>query len=69
MMQGIRVAVIGTTGIFIDGISFNYHAPQMTTLSAEHLHPLLASCLENGVTHVVLEASSFGIIYVPVRAL
>ena len=61
MMQGIRVAVIGTTGIFIDGISFNYNAPQMTTLSAEHLHPLLASCLENGVTHVVLEASSLGL--------
>ncbi|WP_210469506.1 UDP-N-acetylmuramoyl-L-alanyl-D-glutamate--2,6-diaminopimelate ligase [Sporosarcina sp. 6E9] len=61
MMQGKRVAVIGTTGIFIDGISFNYQAPQMTTLSAEHLHPLLASCLENGVTHVVLEASSLGL--------
>ncbi|WP_172369794.1 UDP-N-acetylmuramoyl-L-alanyl-D-glutamate--2,6-diaminopimelate ligase [Sporosarcina jiandibaonis] len=61
MMQGIRVAVIGTTGIFIDGVSLNYDVPQMTTLSAEHLHPLLASCLENGVTHVVLEASSLGL--------
>jgi UDP-N-acetylmuramoyl-L-alanyl-D-glutamate--2,6-diaminopimelate ligase len=61
MMQGLRVAVIGTTGIFIDGILFNYNAPQMTTLSAEHLHPLLSSCLENGVTHVVLEASSLGL--------
>ena len=38
---GIRTAVIGTTGVFIDGIEIDYNAPEMTTLPAEYLHPLL----------------------------
>ena len=58
---GARAAVIGTTGIFINGIRINYPAPQMTTLPAEYLHPLLKDCLDWGVTHVVLEASSLGL--------
>ena len=58
---GIKAAVIGTTGIFIDGIHTDYKIPQMTTLPAEFLHPLLKKCLERGVTHVVLEASSLGL--------
>ena len=33
----------------------------MTTLPAEFLHPLLKSCEDDGVTHVVLEASSLGL--------
>lgn len=58
---GNRPAVIGTTGIFIDGIKMDDDSPQMTTLPAEYLHPLLRKCEEEGVTHVVLEASSLGL--------
>lgn len=58
---GVKTAVIGTTGVFIDGIHMNFEIPQMTTLPAEFLHPLLRKCLNMGVTHVVLEASSLGL--------
>lgn len=58
---GKRTVVIGTTGIFIDGHETHYDAPQMTTLPAVYLHPLLKECLDKGVTHVVLEASSLGL--------
>lgn len=58
---GVRTAVIGTTGIFIAGIQMDYKVPQMTTLPAEFLHPVLKSCLDQGVTHVILEASSLGL--------
>lgn len=58
---GMRTAVIGTTGIFIDGTKINYMAPQMTTLPAEYLHPLLKKCEDEGVSHIVLEASSLGL--------
>ncbi|WP_318616035.1 UDP-N-acetylmuramoyl-L-alanyl-D-glutamate--2,6-diaminopimelate ligase [Sporosarcina sp. YIM B06819] len=58
---GNRPVVIGTTGIFIDGVKIDYDSPQMTTLPAEYLHPLLQKCEGMGVTHVVLEASSLGL--------
>lgn len=58
---GIRCAVIGTVGVFIDGRQIEYECPEMTTLPAEYLHPLLAFCEKQGVTHVVLEASSIGL--------
>ncbi|WP_342512713.1 UDP-N-acetylmuramoyl-L-alanyl-D-glutamate--2,6-diaminopimelate ligase [Sporosarcina sp. FSL K6-1522] len=59
--HGVRTAVIGTTGIFVDGVQMMFNAPKMTTLPAEYLHPLLALCEEAGVTHIVLEASSVGL--------
>ncbi len=58
---GVRTAVIGTTGIFIEGHRVDYEVPQMTTLPAEYFHPLLKDCVAQGVTHVVLEASSLGL--------
>lgn len=58
---GKSTVIIGTTGIFIDGQKIHYEAPQMTTLPANYLHPLLKKCLNKGVTHVVLEASSLGL--------
>ncbi|MFS0574373.1 UDP-N-acetylmuramoyl-L-alanyl-D-glutamate--2,6-diaminopimelate ligase [Sporosarcina sp. 179-K 3D1 HS] len=58
---GIRCAVIGTIGVFIDGCQVEYECPEMTTLPSEYLHPLLAYCESLGVTHVVLEASSIGL--------
>ncbi|MFD1928989.1 UDP-N-acetylmuramoyl-L-alanyl-D-glutamate--2,6-diaminopimelate ligase [Sporosarcina siberiensis] len=58
---GVRSAVIGTTGIFVDGKKIDFEAPDMTTLPAEYFQPLLRKCLEEGVTHIVLEASSLGL--------
>ncbi|WP_438316833.1 UDP-N-acetylmuramoyl-L-alanyl-D-glutamate--2,6-diaminopimelate ligase [Sporosarcina sp. FA9] len=58
---GVRTAVIGTTGIFIDGKKIDYKAPDMTTLPVEFFQPLLRKCLDDGVTHIVLEASSLGL--------
>lgn len=57
----LRTAVIGTLGVFIDGIKVEYEVPQMTTLPAEYFHPLLKECADQGVTHIVLEASSLGL--------
>ena len=58
---GKKAAVIGTTGIFVDGVYSEYEGPKMTTLPAEYLHPLLKKCEIEGVTHIVLEASSLGL--------
>lgn len=58
---GVRTAVIGTLGVFIDGVKMAYDVPKMTTLPAEHFHPLLRVCANQGVTHIVLEASSIGL--------
>ena len=56
-----QVAVFGTTGVFIDGGRMDYDLPQMTTLPAEYLHPLLKECENQLITHIVLEASSLGL--------
>ena len=58
---GNKAAVIGTTGVFIDGVKIHYDCPEMTTLPAEYLHPLLKRCESENVTHIVLEASSLGL--------
>lgn len=58
---GNRTAVIGTTGLFIDGEKIEVDLPHMTTLPAEYLHPLLKACEQQAVTHVILEASSLGL--------
>lgn len=59
--QGVKAAVIGTLGLFIDGVQVAYNLPKMTTLPAEYLHPLLKKCESEGVTHIVMEASSIGL--------
>ncbi|WP_158232439.1 Mur ligase family protein [Sporosarcina sp. P13] len=58
---GKSVAVIGTTGIFVDGKFLASTEDSMTTMPAEKLHPLLRDCVDRHVTHVVLEASSLGL--------
>ncbi|CAM3087811.1 UDP-N-acetylmuramoyl-L-alanyl-D-glutamate--2, 6-diaminopimelate ligase [Filibacter tadaridae] len=58
---GVKSAVVGTTGVFIDGEEMDVDVPSMTTFPAEYLHPLLKRCVEESVTHVVLEASSLGL--------
>ncbi|GKV64305.1 MULTISPECIES: UDP-N-acetylmuramoyl-L-alanyl-D-glutamate--2,6-diaminopimelate ligase [unclassified Sporosarcina] len=59
--QGVKAAVIGTTGIYIDGILNGTPDDSLTTMPAEQLHPLLRTCIEQQVTHVILEASSIGL--------
>lgn len=59
--RSVKAAVIGTLGLFIDGVHVPYALPNMTTLPAEYLHPLLRRCEEEGVTHIVMEASSLGL--------
>lgn len=57
----IKAAVIGTVGVWIDGVYEPIQLPSLTTLTAEHLHPLLKQCEAQGVTHIVMEASSMGL--------
>ncbi|MEB2298255.1 UDP-N-acetylmuramoyl-L-alanyl-D-glutamate--2,6-diaminopimelate ligase [Lysinibacillus xylanilyticus] len=56
-----NVAVIGTVGFFINEQKQQTVHEQLTTLQAKELHPILKQCVRNGVTHVVLEASSMGL--------
>lgn len=58
---GIKTAVLGTTGCYIDGEKLDEEIPPLTTPTAEYLHPLLRKCRDRGVTHVALEASSLGL--------
>lgn len=60
-MLGQQAAVIGTTGVFMNGRKVILDVPEMTTLQAEYLHPLLKKCLEAGIEYVVMEASSLGL--------
>lgn len=60
-MLGEQTAVIGTTGIYMNGRKVILDVPEMTTLQAEFLHPLLKRCLEAGMKYIVMEASSLGL--------
>jgi UDP-N-acetylmuramoyl-L-alanyl-D-glutamate--2,6-diaminopimelate ligase len=60
-MLGKDAAVFGTTGLFMNGRKVNLDIPEMTTLPAEFLHPLLKNCLDAGMDYVVMEASSLGL--------
>ncbi|WP_194841525.1 UDP-N-acetylmuramoyl-L-alanyl-D-glutamate--2,6-diaminopimelate ligase [Sporosarcina obsidiansis] len=58
---GCRTAVIGTTGIYLNGVLKEHVQDSMTTMPAERLHPILRDCVDQKVTHVILEASSLGL--------
>ena len=60
-MLGKQAAVFGTTGLFMNGGKVNLDIPEMTTLPAEFLHPLLKKCVDAGMEYVVMEASSLGL--------
>ncbi|MFS0688210.1 UDP-N-acetylmuramoyl-L-alanyl-D-glutamate--2,6-diaminopimelate ligase [Sporosarcina sp. 179-K 8C2 HS] len=60
-MLGEPAAVIGTTGLFMNGRKVNLDIPEMTTLPAEFLHPLLRDCVDAGMKYMVMEASSLGL--------
>lgn len=56
--SGLRTALIGTAGIYRDGILQRGLSGTMTTPPPEVLYPFLAECSAVGVTHVVMEVSS-----------
>ena len=60
-MLGKQVAVFGTTGLFMNGRKVDLDVPEMTTLPAEFLHPMLKKCVNAGMKYVVMEASSLGL--------
>ncbi|QTD42427.1 UDP-N-acetylmuramoyl-L-alanyl-D-glutamate--2,6-diaminopimelate ligase [Sporosarcina sp. Te-1] len=57
----LKTAVIGTTGVFIEGCQMATTYPEMTTLPPEYFHQLLKDLEDAGVSHVLLEASSMGL--------
>ena len=57
---GIRAMVIGTNGVFIDGVK-QAEDEGLTTKSAVTLHRLLNQAIQRGVELVALEASSMGL--------
>lgn len=60
-LLGEQAAVIGTTGLYMNGRKVIYDLPEMTTLPAEFLHPTLSKCLDAGMKYIVMEASSLGL--------
>lgn len=56
-----NVIVIGTNGIFINGLEVHLPYEQLTTLQPKHLHKILQIAVKRGVQYVVLEASSMGL--------
>lgn len=57
-----QVAVIGTVGVYFNGVKDSRFKEGLTTLTAEQLHPILKDCVEKGITEVVMEASSMGLV-------
>lgn len=56
-----NVIVIGTNGIYINGVEVHLDYEHLTTLQPKHLHKILRIALSRGVEYVVLEASSMGL--------
>ncbi|RHW39759.1 UDP-N-acetylmuramoyl-L-alanyl-D-glutamate--2,6-diaminopimelate ligase [Lysinibacillus yapensis] len=56
-----NVIVIGTNGIYINGVEVHLDYEHLTTLQPKHLHKILKVALRKGVEYVVLEASSMGL--------
>ncbi|MGE6487870.1 UDP-N-acetylmuramoyl-L-alanyl-D-glutamate--2,6-diaminopimelate ligase [Paenisporosarcina sp. NPDC076898] len=60
-MLGYQTAVIGTLGLFVNGLRVEENVPSLTTWSAPHLHQTFARLLKMNITHVIIEASSMGL--------
>ncbi|RUL55930.1 UDP-N-acetylmuramoyl-L-alanyl-D-glutamate--2,6-diaminopimelate ligase [Lysinibacillus antri] len=56
-----NVIVIGTNGIYINGVEVKLDYENLTTLQPKHLHRILKIAVDRGVQYVVLEASSMGL--------
>lgn len=58
---GIKAAVLGTLGLWVDGEKQDIGLPALTTVPPAHLQRVLRHCADSGVTHIALEASSLGL--------
>lgn len=56
-----NVIVIGTNGIYINGMEVKLDYENLTTLQPKHLHKILKIAINRGVQYAVLEASSMGL--------
>lgn len=57
----VKVAVLGTVGLFIDGKKQTVKLEPLTTPLATELYRIFAYCVSQGVTHLVMEASSLAL--------
>lgn len=57
----IKVAVLGTVGLFINGKKQTVRLEPLTTPLATELYRICAYCVGQGVTHLVMEASSLAL--------
>lgn len=57
----IKVAILGTVGLFIDGKKQTVKLEPLTTPLATELYKVFAYCVSQGVTHLVMEASSLAL--------
>lgn len=60
-MSGKSCIVIGTNGVFLNGVKQATAYESLTTLQAKHLHEAFRTALQNGAQYAVLEASSMGL--------
>ncbi len=58
---GNKVAVVGTVGLFINGKKQTVSLEPLTTPLATELYRIFAYCVSQGVTHLVMEASSLAL--------
>ena len=58
---GLSVLVIGTNGVFVNGMKDNTVQDTLTTKSAITMHKLFKRAIDEGIDLVVLEASSMGL--------
>lgn len=57
----VKVAVLGTVGLFINGKKQDIKLEPLTTPLATELYRVCAYCVNQGVTHLVMEASSLAL--------
>ncbi|MGG0655983.1 UDP-N-acetylmuramoyl-L-alanyl-D-glutamate--2,6-diaminopimelate ligase [Rummeliibacillus pycnus] len=57
----VNVAVLGTVGVFINGKKQAVKLEPLTTPLATELYKICAYCVSQGVTHLVMEASSLAL--------
>lgn len=59
--MNVKVGVIGTVGLFINGKKQDVILEPLTTPLATELYRIFAYCVHQGVTHIVMEASSLAL--------
>ena len=56
-----QVIVIGTNGIYVNGVQEYGHLEKLTTLQAKDLHFICSEAIRREIPYIVLEASSMGL--------